>query len=127
MSYTIKPSEDRQYIVLKHWGEINGELAMKRILETRRLGAKLGITRHFVDLTEAMNVDSVTKTYKYAYKDMKTPPGINQNVRVAMLVNPEDHSHDFVETVLRNSGQNVTLFRDRELAIQHLLKEAQDS
>lgn len=122
MSYTINPSDDRKYIVLKHRGEVDGDIAMTRVLEAHTLGAELGILRYLVDLTDARNVDSVTQTYKYAYEDMKTPPGFNLNARVAMLVNPEDHSHDFVETALRNAGHNVTLFRDRDLAIKHLLE-----
>jgi hypothetical protein len=118
----ITPSEDGKYIILKHYGEINSELAMKRNLEAHALGAKLGITRHLVDVTEARNVDSPMNTYKFAYEDMRIPPGINLNASVAVLVSPEDHSHDFVETVTRNAGQNVTLFRDRESAIKYLLK-----
>ena len=127
MSYKIYPSKGRKYIVLKHWGEMNSELAMKRVLEAHTLGEELGITRYLVDLTEARNVDSVSKTFKYAYEDMKGPTGINPNARAAMLVSPEDHSHDFVETVLRNIGHNVKLFRDRELAIKHLLIGTQNT
>lgn len=121
MSYTIKPSDDGKYIILKHWGEITSELAMQRNLEAHALGVELGLTRYLVDVTEAKNVDSVTKTYKFAYEDMRVPPGINRNARVAMLVSPNDHSHDFVETVTRNAGLDVTLFRNREAAIKHLL------
>jgi hypothetical protein len=124
MSYTINLSEDGRYIILKHWGEINGEIAMKRIQEAHKLGAELRVTRHLVDLTEARSIDSITKAYKYAYEDMKT---IGLNACVAMLVSPEDHSHDFVETVLRNTGHDVTLFRDREAAINHLVKRTQDT
>jgi hypothetical protein len=121
-SYAIFPSEDRKYIVLKHQGDINSQIAMERVQEAHALGAELGITRYLVDLTEARNVNSISKTYQYAYKDAKTSPEVNQNMRVSMLVNPDDHSHDFVETALRNAGHNVTLFRDRESAIEHLLK-----
>ena len=87
------------------------------------MAAELGITRHLVDLTEARHVDTITNTYEFAYEDMRLHPGINKNARVAVLVSPDDRSHDFVETVTRNAGQNVTLFRDREAAIQHLLKD----
>jgi len=123
MSYSIKPSEDGKYINLKHWGEIDRELTTQRNLEAHALGAELGITRLLVDLTEARHVDTVMNTYGFAYEDMQSLPGINKNARVAVLVSPDDHSHDFVETVTRNAGQNVTLFRDREAAIQHLLKD----
>lgn len=127
MSYTIYPSEDRKYIVLKHCGEMNSEFGMTRVMEAHKMGAEIGITRYLVDLTEAINVDPAPKSYTYAYKDFETPTGIKRNARVAMLVSPEDHSHDFVETVLRNAGHNVTLFRDRESAIKHLLKETRDT
>jgi len=121
MSYTIYPSKDKKYIVLKHWGEMNREFGMKRVIEAHKLGAKLGITRYLVDLTEAINLDIAYSSYMYANEDLKTPCGINRTARAAMLVSADDHSHDFVETVLRNAGHNVTLFRDRELAIKHLL------
>jgi hypothetical protein len=123
MSYSIKPSEDGKYIILKHYGEINRELTTQRNLEAHALGAELGITRHLVDLTEARHVDTITNTYEFAYEDMRLLPGINKNACVAVLVSPDDTSHDFVETVTRNAGQDVTLFRDREAAIQHLLKD----
>ena len=126
MTYTISPSENQAYIVLKHWGELNSELAMERVVEAHVLGAKLGIARYLVDLTEARNVDTVTKSYRYAYGDLKMPPEIDKNARVALLVSPKDLSHDFVETVLRNAGHNVTLFRERELAIKPLVAETPD-
>ncbi|MEE4352071.1 MAG: hypothetical protein V2J25_04305 [Desulfatiglans sp.] len=126
MSYTIKPSDDRNYIILKVCGEINRELAMKQNLEAHALGAELGINRYLVDVTEARNVDSVISNYRFAYEEMRLPTGINVRARVATLVRPDDHSHDFVETVSRNAGLNVTIFRDREQAIQHLLKGIQN-
>lgn len=122
MSYEIYLSEDGKYIVAKHWGELTSEIVMQRTLEAHALGDELGITCHLMDVTEAVNVDSVTKTYRFAYEEMRALPGINLDARVAVLVSPEDHSHDFVETVTRNAGQDVRLFRDRALAIQHLLE-----
>jgi len=122
MSYEINLSEDGKYIITKHWGEITSDLVIQRTLKAHALGKKLGITRHLMDVTEARNIDSILETYEFAYKDIGDVSGINMRVRVAVLVSPEDHSHDFVETVTRNAGQDITLFRDRELAIKHLLK-----
>ena len=56
----------------------------------------------------------------FAYKDMQLAEGIDLNAIVATLVSPDDHSHDFIETVSRNAGLNVTLFTDLDLAKQHL-------
>lgn len=123
MTYTIKPSTDGKYIILKHWGKINSDQTTQRNLEAHALGEKLGITRHLVDVTEAQHVDTVMNTYKFAYEDMRLLPGINKKARVAVLVSPDDHSHDFVATVAQNAGQSVKMFRNREAAIQYLLEE----
>ena len=122
MSYTISVSEDRKYIILKIRGSVTGELAMKQNIEAHTLGNKLGISRYLVDVTEAKNIDSIANVYSFAYEEMQDTPEINKWARVALLVSPKDHSHDFVETVSKNAGLFVTLFRDRELAIQYLLE-----
>ena len=121
MSYTISPSEDGKYIVLKYFGDVSRKLSIERVIEAHALGEKLGINSYLVDLTEARNIDSIPDLYTYAYEDTKIASGFNLNARVALLADPDDHSHDFVETVLRNAGHNVVLFRDRESAIKHLL------
>ena len=123
MGYKTEPSPDGKYIIQKPTGEMTRELAVKYILESHALGKKLGIDRYLMDLTEARNADSIFDNYDFAYRDMKETPGINRLARVAVLVSPDDHSHDFIETVVRNSGQDVTMFTDRELAIKHLTQE----
>jgi hypothetical protein len=124
MSYKILVSEDKKYIITKHWGEITSEMIMKRTIEAHALGKKYGITRHLMDVTEAKNVEPVIKTYEFAYRDVLETPGFDLNVRVAVLITPGDHSHNFAETVARNAGQDITIFSDREAAIKHLLYES---
>lgn len=96
---------------------------MQTNIEAHTLGKKLEINRYLLDLREARNVDSPVNGYKFAYDDMPNEPMIDRKARVAMLVSPEDHSHDFIETVAQNTGLDVTLFRDYEQAIQHLTKD----
>ena len=67
--------------------------------------------------------NSTLGSYRFAHDDMKRTPAIDTSAVVAVLVSPGDHSHDFIETVSRNSGLNVTLFTDRERAVAHLLRE----
>jgi hypothetical protein len=75
-----------------------------------------------VDATEARNVETAVANYQFAYQDMAQTPGLDPDAIAAFVVSPEDHSHDFIETVLRNSGQSATLFRDRKQAIRFLLE-----
>ena len=120
MGYTITLSDDGEYIVLKVTGFISRESAMRQNLEAHALGRRLQIDRYLVDLREARNVESPAEAYDFAYKDMQLAEGIDLNAIVATLVSPDDHSHDFIETVSRNAGLNVTLFTDLDLAKQHL-------
>jgi hypothetical protein len=45
---------------------------------------------------------------------------LDRAARVAILVRPDDISHNFVETVSRNAGYNVRVFRERKAAIDWL-------
>jgi len=123
MKYTIKPSADGLYIVLKVKGEITREQAMKQNVEAHALGRKLGINRYLVDATQCRNVETVSNNYGFAYQDMAEADDIDRTARVATLVSPDDHSHDFIETVAKNSGLNMTLFRNRKQAVEHLTKK----
>lgn len=120
MEYTIHPSDDGRYIILKVTGEITADQMMACNIETHAAGEKLGVFRYLVDVTEARNVDSVINNYQFAYRDLRGRTDMNKSARVAILADPEDASHDFAETVMRNAGVNVKLFKDRDAAISHL-------
>jgi hypothetical protein len=120
VSYHLNLAEDGTYIVLTMTGEVNRELAMQYNLDAHAMGRKLGIRCYLVDATGARNTDTVFNTYEFAYSDMTAFDGIDRTARVAMVVASDDHSHDFVETVARNAGLDVTLFTDRRLAEEHL-------
>ena len=116
-------SSDGKYIIQKIVGDLTAGLALQFNHETHTLGRRLGIKRYLVDATECFNTDSMVDNYDFAYKDMPFDPGIARFARVAVLVAPEDNSHNFVETVARNAGIDVTLFRDRDEAIRQLVNE----
>jgi len=120
VSERISLSDDSTYVILEIRGEINRQKALQYNLEAHKLGKEHGIRKYLVDLTNARNVDTVLNNYQFAYKDMKHTEGIDVTAIVAAVVAPEDHSHDFIETAFRNSGLNLTLFRDKQKAIDYL-------
>jgi hypothetical protein len=122
MKFNIAPSKDKKYIIIEISGNITVESIMQPIMQAHALGAKLKINRYLMDVTNARNVDSVVKNFHFAYEDMKTTNGIDQTAMVASLVDPDDHSHDFVETVLKNAGFNFKIFRNRQKAVDFLLE-----
>jgi hypothetical protein len=122
MNHNINISEDNKYIIVKATGNISRLLVIQYFVEAHTLGTQKSLDRYLVDFTECRNTDTVLRNYTLAYEDMKDPR-INQSARTALLVSLHDHSHDFLETLLRNSGNDVTLFHDRELAVWHLTKD----
>jgi hypothetical protein len=121
MPYTITVSSDNRYIILSIEGGISRETAMVYNLEAHKLGNALGINRYLVDVRFSRNTDSVIANYSFAYSDMNHED-IDRFAKVAILVSPDDHSHDFVETVSRNAGFDVVIFTDRDLAVSHLIE-----
>jgi len=101
-----------------------GEFTAREILaiavEAHELAERLGIRCQLVDCTKARNVDSASQNYDFAYLDFPSSVALDKRLRVAILVDPDDHSHDFSDIVMRNAGLNVALFRDRGKAIAHL-------
>jgi hypothetical protein len=120
MSFKVSLSDDSTFIVMEVTGEVTRENAMQYNLEAHKLGKKHGLSKYLVDFTKARNTETVINNYKFAYEDMKHTPGIDILAIVAVIVEAEDHSHDFIETVARNSGLNITLFRDKEKALEFL-------
>jgi hypothetical protein len=89
-------------------------------IDAHAMGRELGIQRYLVDMTESRNAESVLANYDFARKEIWETPEIDKTALVSVLVSPDDHSHDFIETVARNAGLRVTIFRDRASAEQHL-------
>jgi hypothetical protein len=122
MEYSIKASEKGDYIILTVEGDFTAKTFMKCIVESHTLGQKIGTHCYLVDVTKAKNIDSAMGAYEFAYSDMKTTKGVDRFARVAGLVSPGDHSHDFVETVSNNAGMSLKLFTDAKEAIDYLIK-----
>ena len=123
MGCEITTSDDGKYIIQIVTGDMTGELGLEYNLKSHALGRELGINHYLVDVTESRNVDSPPADYNFARFKMKDNPGIDQNARVAILIKPGDRSHNFIETVSRNSGLDVTIFTDRFQAIRHLTED----
>ncbi len=123
MSCVTRVSDDGKYIYQKITGNVNRQNSLQHNLEARKLGQELGIDSFFIDMTEAVNNDSVIDNYDFIYHDLKTMPGFDTRSRVAIVVKPDDNSHDFIETLSHNIGRRVTIFRDEQEAILYLLSE----
>jgi hypothetical protein len=120
MPHKIYISEDSSYIILEVEGEVTRANAMEFNIEAHGLGRKVGINKYLVNMINARNVDSTINNYLFTYNDMKEASEIDLTAVVAAVVSPEDHSHDFIETLAKNSGLNLTLFRSLDEALEYL-------
>ena len=87
--------------------------------EAAQKGREENISAFLYDLRGSSNVESISANYRYVREDMKGQ-GLDRSSRVAMLTRPDDTSHDFIETLLVNTGYNVRIFRDEEAAVAWL-------
>lgn len=126
MNYTITPSANGKLIITEVHGEMNRQLGLKLARESQELGDQLDIRKHLVDVTDSVNVDDVLDQYRFANTDITESQELNHRVQIAVLASPDDHSHDFIETVMRNVGINFKLFRDRQQALHFLGIESEE-
>ncbi len=120
MAHRLEISADGTHVILTVRGDMTRERAMALNCEAHARGKQHGINRYLVDVTASRNTESPVGNFSFAYEDMARAPEIDRSARVAILVSPGDHTHDFVETVSRNSGLDVTIFTDRSRAEEHL-------
>ena len=120
MTYRITAAKDDDYILIEVQGEIDRETGMQWTLEAHVLGKQLGIRNYLVDVTDAVNKDSALEQYRFANTGLTENDLFDRFARIAVLTAPKDHSHDFIETVCRNVGLNMRLFRTRQEAMTFL-------
>jgi len=116
MYYKVTPSENGKYLVCHVSGQITAELARAFTEELDRQSRALNIKRFLNDVRDASNTLSTVENYNFAYHDM-AQMNLQRDIRSAILVGPEDTTHEFVVTVTKNAGYNVQVFRDETAAI----------
>jgi hypothetical protein len=119
MHYTMDLPEHGKYVRVLVTGDITREFAGRYSIAAKELAEQHGRKRFLFDLRQARNVESTVQNYQYAYADMPRFE-LDRLSRAAIIRDPEDHSHDFVELVSRNAGYNVRFFTSEEAAIAWL-------
>ncbi len=122
MTEEIKVSDNSKYIIVRVDEDMTRTLAESLGLEAMHLGIKKNLNKFLYDLRNSRNKETINANYIFAKQDLKRLDP-NPTNKIAMLTSPNDKSHDFIETVLRNAGYNVKLFIVEEEAIIWLEEE----
>ena len=126
MEISITVSEDEKYVVITVKGKITSgdpTVLIQPLIEAHELAMQREIRNILVDVTQARNTLGIADNYDIVYRKIMREPAVDRYVRVALLVAPDDHSHDFTETLARNAGFIFTLYRDRAQALASLAKD----
>jgi hypothetical protein len=120
MTYQITLSPDKSFVILAVQGTITAATAIEYIREAHILASEHGILRRLMDLRGCRNVDPVAASLNFAVYGMANDPRINNHARVALLVDPDDHSHDIVLAACQCAGLEGSLFTDLAAAEKYL-------
>ncbi|MBN1950513.1 MAG: hypothetical protein JW801_04875 [Bacteroidales bacterium] len=119
-NYVITVSGHKQYVLTKVYGDVTRGLARQFIIESHELAVKNGIDKLIFDLREAVNVESPVGNFDLVNHDITEMPASYRLIKVATLVAPDDHSHDFIETLVINRGHNNRQCRSMQEALDFL-------
>ena len=117
--YEMSLSASGKYAIILVTGEVTSAIAAKFGREAEDFGNNTGVDRYLFDLRGARNIETVSGNFDFAYEKLPET-NLSRTSRSAMLSSPEDSSHDFVETLLRNSGYKVRMFKEKQLAVAWL-------
>lgn len=119
MNYKVTADKENGYILISVNVPMTSEIGRKCGTDAVVLGEKDSINKFLFDLRNSPNVQDVIPNYNFAYKDMSNFR-FPKNSRSALLTNPNDNSHKFIETLFRNAGYQVKIFTDKPVAISWL-------
>lgn len=117
--FEVSVSENEQFLIIDIKGPMTNELGRRCGIAGVDLGQRTAIKRYLFDLRGAPNMESIFANYKFAYEEI-SDFGFPKDTRSALLTDPGDRSHDFMETVFMNAGYIVRLFTDEASAVSWL-------
>ena len=120
MPYNLSISDDNTMIIIKVDGNVNSNMALEYSMNAYLLAKDKGILCFLIDLTNARNQQTIAENYDFMNLDLDESGFVDRRAKIAMLVSPEDHSHDFVEKIARIMGHNILLCRKMDDAITFL-------
>jgi hypothetical protein len=120
MKYTVKPLPEDNLILITIRGEITSGDILQVHAKLHELARDLGIKRILIDLRKCRNIDSEIHKYGLSYTFLTERRNADRTSKVAIVVDKDDNSHNFIGALERNAGLRVVLFRDMDEAESYL-------
>lgn len=119
MKYEISLSDDGNYLEIRLFQFITGDLEREFAERAIRDANKHKVSRFLVDVRGTPNIASFVDQYFFGHREM-AQFGLDKSSRIAILTGDDDHTHHFIETVLVNAGYRCRSFRSRDAAVDWL-------
>jgi hypothetical protein len=119
MEFEVSQSEDRPYLIVTAFEALTADIQRRMMQAVAERMAEQGIKAVLVDVSSVRNVATVHENFNFANYEANQLD-FPRHSRVAILVDPDDHSHNFIETVFQNAGYSCRIFQDEDSAIEWL-------
>jgi hypothetical protein len=118
MDYEIKLSDDKSFVIVNVKKHLSTQIALVFTKEAIDLAGKHNINCYLIDIRGIKNTWSPFETYQFAHNLDKY--GRQRLHKVALLVDPTDKTHAFLETTIVNQGYNNHLFTNYDEVVAWL-------
>ncbi|MBN2313209.1 MAG: hypothetical protein JXM79_04725 [Sedimentisphaerales bacterium] len=119
MSYELNVTEDQPWIYARVYDPVTKTLLLDLLADALRRARELGVSRYLIDARGVPSMKTTIEDYdivNYRLKEL----GFERRSKAAMIVDPEDKTHNFFEICSMNAGYNWQIFTDADLASQWL-------
>lgn len=110
------------YIFCKIIVDVTIPIASRMTQAIRQLGDKTNTLRYLIDLRGVRNIAGAGENYHFTQTELKELKMVLNDI--ALLIDVDDHTHIFIETLARNAGHNVKAFHSKTLALSWLASTA---
>ena len=109
MDYHVSLTENKKHLICVVTGKFSADQAKLFAEEAGKLALETGCRRLLFDVRNARNTSDIFQNYDFAF-DAGDHLIHQSDTRTAILVSPEDDSHDFMETVMSRAGYTTRVF-----------------
>ena len=119
VSYELNVTEGRTWIHARVCAPVTKALFLDCLKAAVERAAKCGMGNFLIDARSAPSIKTTVEDFDIANYRLQEL-GFERSSKSAIVVDPEDKTHDFFETCTMNAGYNWRIFSTVDLATQWL-------
>jgi len=110
-------SDCQKYILIEVESDITHDIAMTFMQQACEAASSQGIRNYFFDVRGIRNIESTENNY-HLINEEAARLGFGRGSKIAILVDLNDASHDFIETAAISAGYNCKIFTDEATLLE---------